>query len=239
MPYYLGHPCHNQLPALWGEGQPFERQALYRKREGQLPPINYDSHLFKPHSLTHLETSAHIDNAGMTVDAVFSQRASSLFGPCLVLRLQGDGFRSLGNGISHWEVSLAELKAALVPHELPSPLRLLLTVDDYPLDQAGFHDPAKVLTLSEDAARYLVDQCGLVLYGTSWKSSDFKPGAPDRPVHAILFEKALICECLDLRAVPQGRYFLSVAPLNVPGASETMVNPVLYSRQEIAQALAG
>jgi hypothetical protein len=44
-------------------------------------------------------------------------------------------------------------------------------------------------TLSQEAADYLISLDGFHLYGISWKSSDFNPGRPERPIHNTLFKK--------------------------------------------------
>jgi arylformamidase len=123
---------------------------------------------------------------------------------------------------------LPELKSYL--SNIPD--RLLITTDFYPKNEYGFHDPNYILTLSEDSARWLADG-GLKLYGTSWKSSDYQPGSMKRPIHNILFESAIILECLDLSVVPEGDYYIFCNPVNIEGSSEVPVNPLLLSKDEL------
>jgi kynurenine formamidase len=72
------------------------------------------------------------------------------------------------------------------------------------------------------------------LYGTTWKSSDYAPGSMLRPIHNEIFRKAGIVECLNLKDVPGGDYFLVCFPLNIKGASESPVTAVLFEKNEIS-----
>ena len=110
----------------------------------------------------------------------------------------------------------------------------MLTTDFYPTNNSGFHDPNYVLTLSLDAASYLVNDKGINLYGTSWKSTDFMPGKMERPIHKKIFEKAVILEMLDLKSVPAGEYFLVAYPLMIEGASESPVTALLFTKAELS-----
>lgn len=158
-----------------------------------------------------------------------------MYGPTLVLRLKGLNYKDIGNGIHLWEVTKNQLQCSLEEtlkgEQFPG--KLLLTSDYYPTNQHGFHDPNYVLILSPEAAHYLVSLPTFNLYGTSWKSSDYKPGLPGRPIHKNLFQKAAILECLDLQNVPSGIYFLVAFPLRIAEASESPVCPVLFSRDEL------
>src|SRR5690606_38202472 len=97
----------------------------------------------------------------------------------------------------------------------------------------SFHDPNFVLTLSLEAANWLTSSTDFNLYGTSWKSSDYKPGSAERPIHNKLFEKCIILECLELSSVPEGEYFLVTFPLYIKGASESLVPPTLFTYDEL------
>jgi arylformamidase len=68
----------------------------------------------------------------------------------------------------------------------------------------------------------------------TWKSSDYKPGSAERPIHKTLFKKAVILECLNLSEVPEGMYFLNAFPLRIEGASESPACPVLFTKNELA-----
>jgi hypothetical protein len=79
-----------------------------------------------------------------------------------------------------------------------APYRLLLTAEGVPQDTHSGHDPRWALVLEEEAALWLRNSSKFVTYGTSWKSTDFMPKSRERPIHRIIFETALIFECLDL-----------------------------------------
>ena len=113
------------------------------------------------------------------------------------------------------------------------PPKILISTEYYPLNQQNYHDPNYVLTLSQDAADFLVEQNGFNLYGTSWKSSDYNPGSPNRPIHNTIFKKAVILENLNLKNVPSGIYFMCAFPIPLENASESPVVPVLFNMNEI------
>lgn len=216
---------------MWFEGKAYSKESIYEIKEGSLPPVNYDLHKIASHSLTHAEAPKHTQKDGAGIEAFFC-RPNLFFGKARVLRLKGNGYQLVDKEkqIYHWEVSLNELREQL--KEIPQ--KLLLTSDEYPAKpETPFHDPNYVLTLSKEAASYLLNSDEFHLYGTSWKSSDFKPGSKDRPIHNMLFEKAMILENLDLKEVPDGEYFYCGAPLPIVGASESPICPMLFTYDEI------
>lgn len=227
-----------KMPGMWMEGTPYEKEELYSIQPGKLPPVNYDKHILKAHSLTHAEAQLHVVKDGYSIDHYF-QTPQFYFGKTIVVRLEGNKYKEIpgGNGLHHWEVSLDEIKTnverVLKKIGSGSCQKLLLTTEFYPKNSEGFHDPNYVLTLSPQAAEYLVNLEGFNMYGTSWKSSDFKPGSPERPIHKILLEKAAIFELLDLKEVPEGEYFFVGFPLRIQGASESPACPVLFTKNEI------
>lgn len=229
MPYILSPLVKENMEGLWFEGAPYEKENIYCI-DGAAPPVNYDKHTFKSHSLTHAEGSLHTQADGKSVDTYFSK--DFFYGRVTVVRLKGDNFKIVDSNqkIYHWEVELDELKDAL---KNKRPNKLILTVDNYPLVDSGYHDPDKVLTLSQEAADWLVGNTDFNLYGTSWKSTDYCPGSSDRPIHNTIFKSAVIIECLDLKKVPAGDYFLVAYPIRIEGASESPVTPVLFTADEI------
>lgn len=230
MPYILSPLICEKLPGLWSEGSPYEREVIY-EINGSFPPVNYQKHIFKSHSVTHAEGSLHTKNNGRSIDDYF--QGNYFFGTATLVRLPGNGYRAIDETkrIFHWEVSLEELKEALKGRV---PQKLILTSESYFKSKSGFHDPNYVLTLSIEAAKWLVSNDGFNLFGTSWKSSDFKPGSMDRPIHNLLFKNAVILECLDLEFVPGGEYFLVAFPVRIKGASESPVTPVLFTKTEVS-----
>ncbi|MEC9283161.1 MAG: hypothetical protein VX642_10640 [Bdellovibrionota bacterium] len=231
MPFILSPMIREEFEGMWFEGNPYSKESIYQIKEGNLPPVNYDLHKIASHSLTHAEAPKHTQKEGAGIEAYFL-RPNLFFGKARVLRLKGDGYKLVDqeNQVFHWEVSLDELQSQLKS----VPEKLLLTSDEYPVnEETPFHDPKYVLTLSEDAARFLLSESSFHLYGTSWKSSDYKPGSKERPIHNLLFEKAMILENLDLKEVPDGDYFYCGAPLPLVGASESPICPMLFSYDEI------
>ncbi len=236
MPYILSPLISENMTGLWLEGTPYERDSIYSMSENE-PPINYDLHSFKPHSLTHVETPAHTQASGHRLGHYYNNRPDIFFGDCVVVKLKGSHWNkiSTNENIYHWEVSLEQLKQGIydAANSDSIPDRILLTAETAPILSNGFHDPDYVLTLSQEAANFLVNSESFKLYGTSWKSTDFQPKSRERPIHNTLFQKALIFELLILSNVPQGKYFLSAFPIPVKEASEALVCPVLFTAEEL------
>jgi arylformamidase len=239
MPYILSPEISDDLPALWQEGAPYQRGKIYSISDGKMPPVNYDWHTFRPHSLTHAEGGRHTADGKMVIEDYFSN-PNYFFGSAVVVRLPGNNYRALPklNGVYHWEVTKNELQEAVTSTvKSGRPLqKLILTTEFYPQNGVGFHDPNYVLTLSQEAADYLISHEQFNLYGTSWKSTDYQPGRLERPIHNTIFKKAIIFECLDMRKVPAGEYFFVGFPLRIKGASESPVTPVLFEYDEISNS---
>lgn len=231
MPYILSPKINQGSSAMWMEGSAYEKKVIYSIASGKIPAVNYDEHLLRPHSLTHFETPAHTIAGGKRLDS-FYKELNSFFGSTLVIKLEGNKYEPKGNGIFHWVVSREEIEKKIVECRL-TPSKVLISTEFYPLNSDGYHDPNYVLTLSQEAADYLISLDGFHLYGTSWKSSDFNPGKPERPIHNTLFKKAGILENLDLKNVPEGTYFIAAFPLPLGEASESPVVPVLFTKEEL------
>ncbi len=229
MPYIIAQTISSSTKPLWGEGFAYRRENLYTILPGSLPPVNYDTHVLNSHSLTHIESQKHVVRGGKDMDHYF-RRPEHFFGPAVVVKLPGDRYHP------HWEVSAVELRENLdrVLAGRPFPGKLLLTTALTPKTPAGHHDPAAILTLSPEAAMYLIGLPNFSLFGTSWKSSDYCPGSPERPVHKILLGTGVILECLELAHVPEGIFFLSTFPLPIAEASESPACPVLFTREELS-----
>lgn len=232
MPYILSPTIQIDTPALWNEGPVYERETIYQIKENKLPPVNYDRHSFKPHSLTHLETPAHTQDHGNRLDHYIANTPELFFGACSVLRLAGNHFKTEENGTHQWVIQIDELKEAirLLPrlHK-----KILIAPEDCPINAHGYHDERFVFVLSKRAAKLLVSKHDMHLFGTSWKSADFQPGKHERPIHDIIFSNGLILENLNLQNVPSGNYFINAFPIITHGSSEALVTPVLYTPKEI------
>jgi arylformamidase len=232
MPYVLSPKINHGSSAMWMEGPAYEKKMIFSITSGRLPPVNYDEHVLRPHSLTHFETPAHTIADGKRLDS-FYKDTNFFYGSALVIKLQGNKYQSIGNGIYHWVISREEIENKIKTQK-SVPKKILISTDFYPLNGDGYHDPNYVLTLSQEAADFLISIDGFHLYGTSWKSSDFNPGKPERPIHNTLFKKAGILENLDLKNVPEGFYFIAAFPLPLGDASESPVVPVLFTKEELA-----
>lgn len=239
MPYILSPIISETCSGMWAEGEAYKKNNIYDMSPGG-PPVNYDAHIIKSHSITHMEAPAHTQKNGATVDSYFSEEKQNCFyGNCSLIKLKDKNWAPVSGlkDIFHWEVTLDELKKGIKDStgqdEIPE--KILLTVENPPLNQNGFHDPNYVLTLSQQAADYLVKNENFNAYGTSWKSSDFKPGSKDRPIHNTLFKKAAIFENLKLDHVPEGQYIWIAFPIPISKASESPVCPVLFTRDEIGR----
>ncbi len=234
MPYVLSPMIVEHSPGMWFEGHAYEKKSIYSIESGKIPPVNYDEHIIRSHSLTHLETPAHTQKDGKKLEYYYDQKLEYFYGETLVIKLDGNHYKEIGNGHFHWVIEEGQIKErlnALGINSLPS--KILITTNNYPENKEGYHDPQYVLTLSLEAAVYLTSGENFNLYGTSWKSSDFCPGKPERPIHNQLFTKAVILENLKLNQVPEGLYFMTAFPIPFYGASESPVVPVLFSYEEI------
>lgn len=237
MPYILSPIITEKMPGLWNEGSAYFKENIYSIDKEDHPPVNYDSHTLRPHSLPHAEFEAHTKKNGKTLEHYLKNSPEVFYGKVLVAKLKGNKWLRSEDvqNVFVWEISLEQLKESLISaqgHE-EVPEKLLLTVADMPMIMNGTHDPNYVLILSQKAADYLITNESFNLYGTSWKSSDFAPKSKERPIHNTLFKKAIILECLDLNKVPAGEYFLNAFPLALDGASESPVCPVLFTKEEM------
>jgi len=240
MPYLLSAPIHTELPGLWGEGPPYQTELIYdiHSTQSTTPPVHYQAHTIKPHSIPHIDAPGHITPDGLTVDkCVQGDRQRCFYGPAVVVKLRNRAWIKLGedSNLWLWRVGQQELQSeiARVTGSTGVPSKLLLSAQDAPLTADGFHDSNHILVLSEDAARWLISSSNFSAYGTSWKSSDFQPGSRERPIHKILFERAILFEHLKLDHVPEGRYFFSAFPLILQGATESPVTAALFTRDEV------
>lgn len=238
MPYVLSPIITPDAPGLWAEGAPYTVEPVYDLCNPAHPPVRYGAHRLAPHSLPHVDAPSHILEDGESVEAYFSTaRIASLSGPVLLLKVRQPQWQDVA-GQRHCRVDEAllrsEIQRATGRDEAPD--KLILTLAELPQTAHGQHDPAQALTLAEEAAQWLLANPRFNAYLTSWKSTDFQPGSRARPIHRLLLPRAAVFECLDLRAVPEGRYFLSAFPLPLAGASESPVCPVLFTAEEISAA---
>jgi kynurenine formamidase len=235
MPYVISPLVDSEAPGLWAEGGAYSQEMIYDicSADPKLPPVNYSSHLLKPHSMCHFDAPSHIIKDGPTIDHLIATEPKIFFGPVVVVRLKEPKFsRHLKAPlVQHWEVSLSELLANLGRLRIENFQKILITFEGAQKD--FYQDSSLALTVSEEVANWLKDVKKINLFGTVWKSTDFRPGSRERPIHKILFAAGGILECLNLAGVPEGKYFISAFPLYLKGASESPVCPVLFSEDEL------
>ncbi len=238
MPYLLGGSITSQLKGLWGEGAPYQREVIYNLEsdDPSTPPVNYSTHIIKPHSIPHVDVPRHIIRDGATVDHYFKHNLAPFFGSVVVVRLTGEFKAEENQALTVYRFSAAELQERLlaVTGSEAIPEKLFVTAAKARFDIGGQHDPSQILVPSIEAANFLVSNPKFNAYGTSWKSSDYEPGSRERPVHKILLKQALLFECLKMDHIPEGIYFLSAFPLPLEGASESPLMPVLFDRKELS-----
>ncbi|MPZ51771.1 MAG: hypothetical protein GEU79_03395 [Acidimicrobiia bacterium] len=230
MPYILSPPVPVGRSGVWGEGDAYLRSKIYEIKPGALPPVHYDEHLLRPHSITHAEAPGHVLKDGVNLDHYFA-RPQYFFGWTLVIRLPAGGY--VEDEVAHRinRVRADDLAPHLEGHNDIS--KVLITAEDSPLDEDGFHASHHVLVLEESAAHLLIERPSFDLFGTSYRSCDYQPEGIDRPIHKILFERAVVLEYLALADVPADRYFLSAFPVRLDGSTESPLAPVLYTREEL------
>jgi len=235
MPYILASQISKSASGLWGEGNPYSTDNIYDfcSHDPVSPPVHYDSHLLKPHSICHFDAPAHVIHGGDTIDQIFEKNPKIFFGWAEVVNLGKPKFKPHGKilQMQHWEVSLEELQKAC--DGLQSLQKIVLSFENISSDFYVSRDRA--LTLSVEAAQWLSSSPGFNLLGTPWRSVDFQPGSSERPIHKEIFKNGGILECLNLEGIPAGRYFLSAFPIPLKDASESPVCPVLYTQQELIE----
>ena len=243
MPYILSPVIKESFEGMWFEGSPYKKELIYdiNSTDPKSPPVNYSAYTLKPHSLPHVETAAHTQKNGKTMDFYFKEKVfDHFYGKTVLIKLKGNNFKAHETieDVQIWKISKEEILNSLndITGTTNVPERLIITLEDTPQNDLGLHNPNFVLILSQEAADFLADG-DIKLYGTSWKSSDFMPGSKERPIHNTLFKSALIMECLDLKDVPAGVYFMNAFPVPLEGSSESPVCPILYTKEEILEQL--
>jgi kynurenine formamidase len=233
MIYVIGNKINIRVEGLWNEGQPYSRRTIYKIEKDKLPPVNYDEHIFKPHSLTHVESPLHTNEEGKDLCSYIMEHPEYFFGEVVVLKFENDYEKVSENPLLYKKVvnlnELTEKLRIICKDRIPS--KVLMTTKDYPTNAEGYHRDNYVFVLSESAADYLVNIPGFHLFGTTWKSTDYQPGKSIRPIHNIIFQRGIIFELLNLANVPEGVYYFSGMPLFIEDAVESPVTPLLIDKR--------
>lgn len=56
---------------MWTEGDAYKKENIFSISSGKMPPVNYDVHTLKPHSLTHAESPLHVLADGASIDQLY------------------------------------------------------------------------------------------------------------------------------------------------------------------------
>ena len=234
MPFSLCRPIRVSRQAQWGEGPPYETMAVYRAGPTE-PPVHYDTHVLRPHSLCHAETLKHVDSSGPGIEEWCDDQSIDLwFGPVVVLKVRSPQWVKSEAMHVHTisQSALTEMLRLLGIQGVPR--RLLISCDPMPKDTDGYHSAQYALVFDLDAAQWLAQQDQSLLVGTSYRSLDFQPGSRERPIHRTLLARGVALELLDLDRVPEGHYILASLPIPLAGGSESLVSPVLFTFKEWA-----
>ena len=242
MPFVLSRAITGNEPAMWGEGSPHAKTSIYSIENCCGGPlVNYDAHLIKPHSLPHVDAPSHIIKNGMTIDQFFTaDRLDTFYGRAVHIKVPVNVWTpcSVIPGNFVHRITLQELKVALERLSpdfiMVPPQRLLVDIVSGDISfSADGYDQKYALVLTEEAARWLISKQNFRFYGVAYKSTDYNPAGPERPIHELLFSTGVVSECLTLHHVPEGEYFLVAMPLPLQGASESPVCPILFRPEEL------
>jgi len=180
MPYLIAPPISKDLPGLWAEGSPYQADVIYDicSTDPKMPPVHYEQHVIKPHSVCHFDAPGHIVPNGKTIDALIEENPEIFHGPVVVVRMPKPDFQPHPKlpHVSHHEITLSSLRTALNRigvHRVPD--KLFICFEGASPD--FYRDPTHALTLSLEAAQWLTASPNFNLFGTIWKSTDFQPGS--------------------------------------------------------------
>lgn len=197
-------PLAAGVPTYPGDVE-FEMQPMLRIAEGA--GANVSRLMMGTHTGTHVDAPRHFFDEGAGADSL---SLDLLIGRVRVVDMPRRG------GITAGDLAAAGLR---------EDLRVLLKTHNSALwNGGGFRSDYTFLT--EDGARYLVDQ-GVKLVGVDYLSvEEFKkPGAPAH--RALLSHNVVIIEGLNLSEIDPGMYELYCLPLRVVGGDGAPARVVL------------
>jgi len=156
------------------------------------------------HCGTHMDAPLHMLDGGATIESLELRR---FLGDCKLYDLTHIEEKIFERDIAHLDIAAGD--------------RVLLKTRNS-FDTA--YNP-RFVYLEEEAAQYLVRK-GIQCLGIDAMSVERdKPG---HPTHKILLGAGIgVLEDLQLKDVPQGRYFLSALPLKIQGADASPIRAVL------------
>lgn len=241
MPYVIGSLISEKDAGFWGEGAPYKKDIIYNihSTSDRSPPVHYESHTLKPHSICHVDAPGHIVQDGKKIDDYFTQGLIHFFGPAWVIQATDLPWQSVNSPQGEMFVRLIsvgwlEAKLDALGADLARLERLIVGAPDAPL-LGEQQDPSFIQVFSPEATEKLAQLPNFKLFGTSSKSTDFQPTSRQRPCHTLLFEHNIaIVECLKLSGVPEGEYWFFGVPLPLTGATESPICPVLFTKEEMA-----
>ncbi len=86
MPYLLSLLISPAMPGMWQEDPAYLKRNIYTIEAGKLPPVHYDEHTLKPHSLTYIETPAHTQIDGNRLEYFLKEGVNFFYGRTVVLQ---------------------------------------------------------------------------------------------------------------------------------------------------------
>ena len=192
----------------WPGDTPFQCGWSARIADGS--SVNLTTITASPHVGTHADAPLHVKDGGAGAETL---PIDAFIGPVLVLDV-GGAARDLG--------------ASLVERVPDGTARLLLRTGE---SIAGGTFPADWPALGPDTAALLVRR-GLRLLGVDAPSVDRRESKTLAVHHALFDGGAQVLENLDLRAIGEGEYELSAAPVKWAGVDAAPVRAVLRGSSE-------
>ncbi len=159
------------------------------------------------HTGTHIDAPKHVFEDRLGVDKV---NLESLIGKCRVLDM------------THIDESI-KVKD-LIKAKIKKGERILVKTENSLRGYKKFHDD--YIHLSGDAAEFLANR-KIYLFGIDYLSIKKRGDSDNRPHIALLKNKIIILEGIDLSKVNPGNYFLIVLPLKIRGLDGSPARAIL------------
>ena len=198
-----------------GDPKP-ERRVLSSIEKGDL--CNLTAFNMCAHNGTHVDAPFHFLNDGKTIDAMPME---SFVGWCFLARPFHNEFTKDEEISEAYSLSATEAKAMMAKaSSLHCEKRILL---------------AGNVLVTEEAAEVFANA---QIYLLGVESQSVGPVQAPKAVHMILLSKEIVLlEGIRLKNLPEGRYFLSAAPLNLSGCDGAPCRAFLLREEEFKQEL--
>jgi len=199
-------PLVDESIAVWPGDTPFRATDVLRLEDGA--SVFLSSIALSCHTGAHADAPNHFARGAPGIDGVPLER---YIGPCTVADV-----RPKDHVIRTSDLRGIDLRAAP---------RILLRTRDR-VDRTAF--PAPFTSFDPDAIRAM-GEAGVLLIGIDTPSFDRFESKELPSHHALLRHGIANLECLDLSAVPAGRYELVALPLRLRGRDASPVRAILRS----------